>query len=154
MRSFKRKKKELKPGEVRPPKKIKKPILTQDDPRFRSMIMSALRSASRWWKPSEACIAKQRIGRGKYQCPLCPAIVPLNQMKRDHIDPVIPVTGFTSWSDVVTRMFGQEDNYNGICKTCHSEKTLGENRERRRLAKQKAVLQSNEGTLEFDNEDD
>ena len=145
MRQFRRKKKvELKPGEVRPPKKKKAPVLTQEDPRFRSMVMSALRSASRWWVPSEECIKKQKVGVARYQCSICPAIVKLAEMKRDHIDPVIPVTGFTSWSDVVERMFGNKDNYQGICKTCHSKKTLEENRERRRLAKQKAVLQLEE----------
>ena len=152
MRQFRRKKKvELKPGEVRPPKKKKAPVLTQEDPRFRSMVMSALRSASRWWVPSEACIKKQKVGVARYQCAICPAIVKLSEMKRDHIDPVIPVTGFTSWSDVVLRMFAKEDNYQGICKTCHAAKTLEENRERRRLAKQKGVVQLEE-EVTFEND--
>ena len=151
MRQFRRKKKELKPGEVRPPKKKKTPVLTQEDPRFRSMVMSALRSASRWWVPSEACIKKQKVGVARYQCAICPAIVKLSEMKRDHIDPVIPVTGFTSWSDVVLRMFAKEDNYQGICKTCHAAKTLEENRERRRLAKQKGVVQLEE-EVTFEND--
>jgi 5-methylcytosine-specific restriction endonuclease McrA len=155
MRQFKRKKKvELKEGEVRPPKKIKKPITSQDDPRFRTMIMSALRGASRWWHPAQACIAKARTGRGEYTCPVCNGKFKQKEMKRDHVDPVIPVTGFVSWDSVVKRMFEQEEAYQGICKTCHAAKTLEENRERRRLAKQKAVLQLEENSLEHDNEDD
>jgi 5-methylcytosine-specific restriction endonuclease McrA len=152
MRQFKRKKKViLKEGEVRPPKKVKKPITSQDDPRFRTMIMSALRQASRWWQPSEACIKKARTGRGVYTCPLCSGKFKQKEMKRDHVDPVIPVTGFVSWDSVVKRMFEQEEAYQGICKTCHAAKTLEENRERRRLAKQKAMVESGE---EVSDEDD
>lgn len=152
MKRFSRKKKKLEEGQVRKPKKKKLPILSQDDPRFRSMVMSGLRQASRWWIPSQACISKARVGRGKYQCPLCKGFFKVKEMKKDHIEPVIPLTGFDGWDGVVKRMFGKEEEYQGICKTCHADKTKEENRIRKRLVKQKDMVQSNEDEPDFSDE--
>ena len=58
----------------------------------------------------------------------------------DHIEPVIPVTGRTTWDDYIDRLFNGKlqilCNYKGIRdgkKSCHALKTLAENRERKRL---------------------
>lgn len=141
MRRFTRKKKvELKEGEVRPPKKKKRPIESTDDPRFRAFIMSALRSASRWWAPSEDCIKRARVGRGQYMCEICSRIVGPKEIKKDHILPVIPVTGFVDWDLVVKRMFVDGFKYQAICKEpCHKEKTDAENKQRKQ---HKAMAQS------------
>jgi 5-methylcytosine-specific restriction endonuclease McrA len=124
-------------------KKKKTPIMSIDDPRFRSLIMSALRQKSRYWKPSEACIAKTRIARGVHICPACGEAKRRKDMKKDHIDPIIPLTGFTTWDDVIKRMFASEDSYQALCEICHNLKTSDENAKRKALRKEKAVLQYN-----------
>jgi hypothetical protein len=124
-------------------KKKKTPIMSIDDPRFRSLIMSALRQKSRYWKPSEACIAKTRIARGVHICPACGEAKRRKDMKKDHIDPIIPLSGFVSWDNVIERMFCGEDGYTSMCDGCHTKKTEIENAKRKALRKEKAVLQYN-----------
>jgi len=64
----------------------------------------------------------------------------------DHIDPVVPVTGWVSWDDYLERLHngrlqilcnykGERDNK----KSCHSIKTKAENKVRALNAKQKKV---------------
>jgi len=36
-----------------------------------SLVVSALRGASRWWKPKAVCIARARVGKGLYKCEEC-----------------------------------------------------------------------------------
>jgi len=121
-------------------KKINTPIMSTEDPRFRSFLMSVLRRASRFWKPSESCLAKTRVSRGVHICPLCNKTCRRKDMKKDHIDPVIPLSGFINWDDVIKRMFATEDKYQAICHECHSEKTKKENIERKNLKSDKVVL--------------
>lgn len=121
-------------------KKAKAPIMSVDDPRFRSFLKAVLRQASRFWKPSEVCIEKTRIARGIHQCPQCKKIYKRKEMKKDHIEPVIPVSGFTTWDDIIRRMFVGEDGWQALCMYCHDEKTQKENEQRKALRKEKAVL--------------
>lgn len=121
-------------------KKNKSPIMSVTDPRFRSFIKSVLRSASRFWKPSEVCIEKTKLARGIHECPICKRICKRKEMKKDHIEPVIPLSGFTTWDDVINRMFVGEEGWQAICTECHSEKTKKENEQRKALRKEKAVL--------------
>jgi 5-methylcytosine-specific restriction endonuclease McrA len=102
--------------------------------------MSILRRASRFWHPSNACIEETKIARGVHICPSCKKANPRKDMKKDHIDPVIPVSGFTNWDDVIKRMFIGKSGWQAICVTCHNEKTKKENDERKALRKEKAVL--------------
>lgn len=126
-------------------KKKKEPILSTDDPRFRSFIMSALRKVSRWWKPLANCKNASRVSRGMYKCsnPSCGKVVRSRDIKVDHIDPVIPISGFTNWDDVIKRLFCDISNFQTICSACHDSKTLLEQTKRKALRKEKAVLQYN-----------
>jgi hypothetical protein len=79
--------------------------------------------------------ASGRVGK-HYRCAICQNIFPTSQVQVDHIDPVIPVTGFTSWDDVVERMFSEKEGYQVLCLPCHKVKSKKENEERRKNAKQ------------------
>jgi len=48
----------------------------------------------------------------------------------DHIDPVVPTSGWKSFDDFIDRLFNGKTQV--LCHKCHSEKTKGENSERRR----------------------
>lgn len=117
------------------------PIESVDDPRFKSFLMSALRQQSRYWFPKTECLNKARVTRGKYQCATCPSIVGPKDIKADHINPVIPIEGFDSWSEVIKRIFCGVEGYQALCKPCHDIKTKEENTKRKSLRKEKAVLQ-------------
>lgn len=106
------------------------------DARFRSFIMSALRSASSKWGPKHKVKKEARTKRGFYKCAGCSQEVPstlpplpgnkrrINNAVVDHIKPVIdPKKGFTSWDEVVRRMFCEADGLQLLCEECHTKKT-------------------------------
>lgn len=132
-------------------KKKNNPILSTDDPRFRSFLMSVLRKASRFWKPSDVCIDKSRVVRGNHICNICKGNFKRKDMKKDHIDPVVPVTGFNNWDDIIKRLFVGEDGWQAICVTCHEKKTKEENDARKALKKEKAVLKYFKKRIEGEN---
>lgn len=111
--------------------------------------MSAIRGASMKWGPKNECKKQARVSRGKYLCAHCGNIVDaslpvvskdgsterVNNAIVDHIEPVIPVSGFSNWDDVVGRMFVEVDGLQLLCRGCHDIKTKAENEERKRLTK-------------------
>ena len=105
--------------------------------RFNSFIKSALRSASIRWPPKYQCLknaaTKKKVnaktGRmaQHYECNSCKKEFPAKDVQVDHIIPIIdPVIGFTTWDDVISRMFCEIDNLQVLCKTCHDVKTTAE----------------------------
>ena len=111
--------------------------------RFSSFVKSALRQASQRWPPKHAALAAARVERGKYQCAICKRIGPKtlppkpgNKRRRnnatvDHISPVVPITGFTSWDDIINRMFCEVDGFQVLCADCHDQKTAEEREQRK-----------------------
>ncbi len=110
--------------------------------RFRSFIKSALRSASMKWPPKYEVKKQARVERGVYKCAgykrrahKVPASLPpppgrkrrVDNALVDHIVPVIdPVEGFTTWDEVVARMFCEPVGLQLLCKACHDRKTADE----------------------------
>ena len=57
----------------------------------------------------------------------------------DHIEPIVPVTGWISWDSCIERMFCEAKNLQLLCKSCHDSKSKEEAAERavhRRKAKE------------------
>lgn len=85
------------------------------DSRFHSFVKSALRAASSRWPPKyealkDAYVDKRinnKTGRlGKhYTCAKCSGIFPTAEVQVDHIDPVVPLSGFKNWDELVDRIF-------------------------------------------------
>jgi hypothetical protein len=122
-------------------KKKTEPILSTSDKRFRTTLIQVLRRFSKFWAPKNSVLKKARIARGIYQCSTCSKVVGNKEIKVDHIEPVVPVTGFSTWDDIIERLFCEESGLQAICATCHTEKTSKENVDRKRWRKEKAVLQ-------------
>jgi hypothetical protein len=133
-------------------KRNKTIIVSIHDSGFRSFIMPALRRLSRFWEPAKNVLAKARIARGMYQCNACSKIVGHKEIKADHIEPVIPVTGFTNWNDTIARLFCDESGLQALCKICHDIKTKKENDQRKSWRKEKAVLRCYKKSTEHNNE--
>ncbi len=107
---------------------------------FHSYIKSVLRRASMRWPPLNSVRAKARKSRGMYLCAGCGELVPasiLQNGKRvknvlvDHINPIVPITGFDNWDNVIQRLFCDESNLQVLCKNCHDKKTKQERDERK-----------------------
>lgn len=114
--------------------------------RYRSFIISALRSASTRWGPKNECIKNARVRRGVYKCELCkkegPATLPPkegNKRRRknivaDHIQPIVdPTVGFVDFDTWIARCFVEADGYQALCHDCHTAKS----NEEKRIAKER-----------------
>lgn len=109
--------------------------------RFNSFIKSALRSASQRWPPKYTVLSKAKTGKkinsktGRlaehYLCAACKEAFPAKDVQVNHKFPVIPVSGFDSWDDVIKRLFCEEDGLEVLCIPCHKAITKQENEERK-----------------------
>lgn len=72
-----------------------------------------------------------------FLCNKCGGLFPAKLVAVDHLAPVVPVTGFTSWDDVISRMFCGPDGLQVLCKECHRLKSNEENAQRRQHKKSK-----------------
>ncbi len=114
--------------------------------RFQSFIKSTLRRATVRWGvvtdvKNEAFVGRfinKDTGRlaKHFKCAGCRGHFPDKLIAVDHVEPVVPVTGFTSWDDIINRMFCEKDNLQVLCKSCHDIKTLKE-KELRKKHKEK-----------------
>jgi hypothetical protein len=110
--------------------------------RFNSFVKSALRSASQRWPPRYSVLKKAMIGvkvnplTGRnaqhFMCSSCKGTFTSKNVEVNHIDPVVPVSGFDSWDGVVERLFCEESGLEVVCKPCHKTITKDENASRKR----------------------
>lgn len=68
-----------------------------------------------------------------YKCKQCEGEFPAKDVAVDHIEPVVPLTGFVSWDDVINRMFVEKDKLQVLCKKCHDKKTAEEKQQAKQL---------------------
>ncbi len=125
-------------------KRAKKPyvpwLMRTEAQRF-SFIKAALRAGTVRFPPKYEVLNAAKRGRmvndktGRlaehYQCAACSELFVASDIVVDHVQPVIPVSGFSNWHDVVVRMFCGPDGLQVLCKPCHKIKTQAENAERK-----------------------
>jgi 5-methylcytosine-specific restriction endonuclease McrA len=70
-----------------------------------------------------------------YECNLCKGHFPAKDVEVNHILPVVPIEGFTSWDVIIERMFCEKDGLEVVCKPCHKTITKQENDERKSYGK-------------------
>lgn len=85
------------------------------------------------WPPISECLKNARIRRGIYLCNGCKQEVTasikidgkrIKNVHVDHINPVVdPELGWTSWDDVIERMFIEPEGLQVLCYECHTVKT-------------------------------
>lgn len=98
---------------------------------LKSWLIPRLRSISRYWPEANEALKLSRKLPGRHECASCKGLFKQCDVQRDHILPMIQVTGFTNWHDVITRLFCSRLGFQILCKTCHSHKTDVENEERK-----------------------
>lgn len=112
---------------------------TQTKAAFFGMLKNALRRLSMYWKPISLCkLNARRAYKGpnkrrkwEYQCAKCKNYFPGEKVSVDHIMPVGTLSSFEDIEGVVRRLFVEVDQLQCLCSTCHNEKSLNENNERR-----------------------
>lgn len=102
------------------------PILTSDDPRFKTFLMRFLRKASYMWPARNEALRDAKVSWGRYKCAECHEIYQKKDIDIDHVNPVIDVKGFDSWDNVIARLFCEREGFQILCKPCHKIKTKDE----------------------------
>lgn len=105
---------------------------------FWSMIRSALRKSSRWWKPiqqAKAAVKRKYSGPNKrqkfeYQCNVCKNYFPEKRINVDHIIPVGSLMCSDDLKGFVERLFCEQENLQVMCDVCHDKKTKQEKKDR------------------------
>lgn len=100
-----------------------------------SYIFAGLGKVWMWW-PERLAVKKRCKIEGKtgwFRCELCKSEV--ERLDIDHIQPVVPVSGFTTWDAYIAARFVTAEKLQGICRACHSLKTKAENKKRREIKK-------------------
>lgn len=116
--------------------------------RFRSFVVSALRTATRRWPPKFKALKAAYIGRKvnnktnkmamHYACAHCSRHFIAKDVQVDHIFPVVkPSVGFVDWDTYIARLFCEKENLQVLCKPCHADKTALEKTERKDYGKTK-----------------
>lgn len=99
---------------------------------LRTKIMSALRNVSRFDPDAREALKRARVSRGWYMCAHCHKLFGEKQIQKDHILPVVKLSGFDGdWNPVISRLFPGPTGYQILCFPCHYKKTQEENTERR-----------------------
>ena len=109
--------------------------------RYNSFVKGGLRSISQRWPPKYRVLSKASTGArtnpasGRmakfYRCASCEGEFTAKNVEVNHIIPVVPVTGFDSWDNVIDRLFCEEDGLEVVCKPCHKLISKKENQERK-----------------------
>lgn len=112
--------------------------------RFNTFVKGVLRKGSTRWAPKYKTLNEAKRGKqinaisGRlaehYQCAECSLLYPFTGVIVDHIEPVVPVTGFTTWDEVIRRMYCDSVGFQVLCKGCHKVK-CDEERKLRKLHK-------------------
>lgn len=106
---------------------------TMTEAEYFSMILSALRQTTRFWKPTiavleKACRPSQSTNKRlkkEYQCNKCSHWFPKSNVQVDHI---VPCGGINSYERVVPwlKLAHVEQGFQVLCKPCHAVKTQEE----------------------------
>lgn len=84
-------------------------------------------------KERSECLKKARIDRGLYVCAICSSQVRSKEIQVDHVESVVPLTGFDGFDNFIQRLWCSEDLLQAICKSCHDTKTKAEREVRKQF---------------------
>lgn len=91
-------------------------------PIVREVLMAGRREVPKYNK--DGSLAKKPSVQ--YHCETCGEWVSSTKVNVDHVDPVVPITGFTDWNTFIARLWCAITNLKRICSTCHDQKTAQE----------------------------
>jgi 5-methylcytosine-specific restriction endonuclease McrA len=92
-----------------------------------------------YWPPRHQALTNARVSRGKYRCAGCKELFGPKEVHRDHINPVVDPAFVKTIEEEILSMFSPLENYQILCKNCHLEKSIEENRRRRVKSKRKVT---------------
>jgi 5-methylcytosine-specific restriction endonuclease McrA len=107
---------------------------------LKTWLIPKLRRLSYQWPQRRQTIVKARVSRGLYKCAECERqgksrLWGPKDISVDHKIPMVQVSGWDSWDEVLARLFCNSDSLQVLCHPCHDEKTAKENEQRKILKK-------------------
>lgn len=119
--------------------------------RIKRQIISYARRISGSWQPKQNVKKQSQVAPALHRCSKCGSlnyegeseknfqkyvtdypndIVNFDGIEMDHIQPVVQVSGWTTWDDFFKSLFCDEDGYRALCHSCHHAKSCHENSHR------------------------
>lgn len=98
-------------------------------------VIAMLRRATYMWPAFTEALGRARVSRGVYRCAHCTDHFGRKEIHKDHIKPVVPLTGWDDWNGFINRLFCTADDLQILCKACHKKKTKAEGEVRKRYRK-------------------
>lgn len=90
-----------------------------------TFVKGLLRRGTFHWRARTEAMTNARVERGRYKCAHCEELFGPKEVDLDHRFPVVdPKTGWVSWDDYIARLFCPADQFDVLCKQCHSNKTI------------------------------
>ena len=98
----------------------------------KTWVTSSLRRMSYRYPPRNEALKNGRVDRGLYKCAMCEGIFHQKEVKIDHVEPVVPFTGFPmhpltqgpDWTIFMDRLFCDVEGFQLLCDPCHDQKTI------------------------------
>lgn len=131
---------------------------------FKAWFISQLRKITKkyppWYntlnKTKEEYFVPSKTGKSlrrvRYTCQKCQNKFSKDNVVVDHIEPVIPQSGFPmtqegkeDWNVFIDRLFCGTHNLQVLCKSCHNLKTTCENIVRKSIKKNSKIKKGNNG---------
>ena len=105
----------------------------------KNWLISTLRRASYRWPSRNEALKLARIDRGLYKCASCNGTFKNKEVIIDHIETVVPLTGFPihpatgteDWTIFINRLFCPVEGFQILCNTCSDIKTIQEDEMRK-----------------------
>ena len=110
-------------------------------PELKNFLIKQLRRISHKWRAFDEAKKRDRVDRAidpatgrlcwRAQCVGFRELIFEKHRKMDHVEPVVPLSGWSTLDSFATRLFCEANNLQSLCKDCHDLKTADENRRRR-----------------------
>jgi hypothetical protein len=99
----------------------------------KNFAIAGLRRQSYKWPARSEALRNGKIGRNQYICKMCSAtkVYGRKDIQLDHIDPIVPLTGWVSFDSFIDRLFCETKDLQVLCKAHHKEKTDKERKKRK-----------------------
>lgn len=101
---------------------------------FKPKVISAARRIFLHSPIRREAMERNKTSDGFHRCEQCRKLT--EKVNIDHIDHVIPLSGFDSWDGVLNRLFCDPLKLQKLCPECHSKKTTDEQKIRKQYRKE------------------
>lgn len=102
--------------------------------KYKQSVINNMRKLFMWHPGLKEVANRTKIKPGYHVCEECGNDTHYKEMRYDHIEPAVALTGFEDWSTYAGRLLDVvPDGIQHLCKTCHDVKTQTEREQRKAI---------------------